>query len=272
MAVTLTVTRAADPYGANTLTVAGAASGQIVTFQRSYGSVPADPIPGTWQCDTSGALSYPDYLYPLDTPVTYYLYDSNRTNLLTSAVVPAVPSLDTPWIRDLVFPSLRVAPVRVIDLTGRTRAGRVTPFSVIARPYAITVGDVRSGSTGALQLYCADHDERDTVLYAISTGNPCSIRFPSPCGAIFDDLLFAPMDVTEERFGTTGACVLTVDFVEVDMSDVSTFQPVTYGIQSQNASTSDMRYGTINPPVGLAGAFATRTYADMFTSPTGVAP
>lgn len=286
MAATITVTTAADPTKANVLAVAGLAGGTIVTLRRAYGSAPTvETIPGTLQADGSGALSYSDYLYPLDTPVTYRLYNSDGSALLaTSSPSGSVQSGGQPWIRDLVFPALRIAPVRIIDITGRTRAARIQPFYVVARPYAVTVGDVRSGSTGSIQLYCQSHAERDAVLFATSSGNPCSLKLPTECHDVFDDMLFAPMDITEARIGTDGACVLTVDFVEVDMTDVATFQPVTYGIQQQNAAAAALKYGTLDTaqggPSGLCDAFDLigaapghpGTYTDMYLSPTGIAP
>jgi hypothetical protein len=267
MAVSLTVTPAADVSQPNVLNVTGLdPSTTVVRFRRAHGTTVED-IPGSWVA-TANAVSYSDYLYPLDIPVTYMVYDSEYTEppLATSTPTAPVPSMGRPWVRDLVFPALRYAAVTIVETGDRLRAGRVSPYYVMAQSYAVTVGDVRSASAGTLQLFCTSHADRDTVLYAMSTGNPCALRVPSTCRAVVDEMYFAPVDITETRFGPDGKCLLSVDYVEVNLSDVATFQPVNYGTQTQNATASDMRYS------GLSAAFYGRTYADMYLSPTGVAP
>jgi hypothetical protein len=172
-----------------------------------------------------------------------------------------------------VFPALRYAAVTIVETGDRMRAGRVTPYYVMAQPYAVTVGDVRSASAGTLQLLCQSHADRDAVLYSMSTGNPCALRVPATCRTVIDEMYFAPIDITETRLGSAGKCLLSVDYVEIDLSDVTTFQPVSYGAQTQNAAAANLKYGSLLPsPSGLSLAFYGKTYADMYLSPTGIAP
>ena len=274
MAIAVTVVAAATPAQPNTITVTGLTpTTTVVTFRRTYGTTLED-IPGAWVANASGVVTYTDYLYPLDLPVTYQVFSSDGLTLLaTSAPSTPVPSGGRPWIRDLIFPALRYAPVTIVEVGDRTRAGRISPYWVMAQPYAVTIGDVRSGSVGTLQLYCASHAERDTVLYAMSTGNPCALQVPAGCRAVIDPMYFAPQDITETRFGSAGKCLLTVDYTEVDLSEVATFQPVTYGVQTQNAAAAAVLYGSLLPnPSGLSLAFRGKTYTDMYLSPTGIAP
>jgi hypothetical protein len=271
---TLTVTPASSISAPNVLNASGIAAGvTVVRFRRAHGSKVED-IPGSFVV-TGGTASYSDYLYPLDEPVTYMLYDNVWTEppLATAAPTPAVSSQGKPWITDLVFPGLRYTDVIVAATGDRVRAGRISPYYVMAQPYAVTVGDVRSASTGTLQLFCRSHAERDRVLYAMSSGNPCALRVPVACRTVVDEMYFAPMDVTETPFGSRGACVLSVDYVEVDLADVTTYQPVTYGVQTSNAAAASLLYGSLLPsPTGLSRQFYGKTYADMYLSSTGIAP
>lgn len=278
MAVTITVTPAGTVAAANVLNVAGLTAGStVITFRRGDADGTITDIAGSWIADANGKVTYADYLYPVDLATTYYVYDSTRVTLLaTSATVAPVPSQGTPWIRDVIFPALRYTSVRIVDVTGRLRAGRVTPYYVTAQSYPVTTGDVRSASTGQLQLLCHDHAERDRVLYAMSTGNPVALRVPQPCRVVIDEMTFTPVDIAETRVNASGACLLTVDFVEVDITEVSAYQPVTYGVQTQNATAAGILYGGLPPsvpaPSGLSAAFVGKTYADMYLSPTGIAP
>jgi hypothetical protein len=277
MAVAITVSPAGAPANPNTVTVTGLVDTAVI-FKRYYtpaagGSAVYEPIPGQYVV-AAGAVTYKDYLYPLDTPVSYVVYKSDGvTPLATSTPAPAVASGGKPWIRDVMFPALRYSDVRIIDLPSRLRAGRVAVNYVIADPYAFTVGDVRSAPSGTLQLYCTGHTERDRVLNVLSTGNPVQLRIPVACQTMFDEMLFTPLDVTETRWGGSGACILSVDYVETGWTQVAPFQPVTYAAQTQNAATAGLKYGSLGPPAtGLAAAFVGKTYVDMYLSPTGIAP
>jgi hypothetical protein len=273
MAIAVTVVAATDASRPNAVTVTGLTAGQQVVFMRSYAGT-VERVAGVFTADGTGTISQPDYLYPFDTPIIYLVYDTTATTLLgQSTATPAVPSQGIPWIRDVVFPALRYSSVRIIDVTDRTRAARVNQYGVVAQPYAITTGDVRSGSTGTLSLYCVSHADRDAVLYAISTGNPCLMRIPKACQVIVDEMTFTPLDVQETRVGVAGACVLTVDFVEVQLSEVGTFRPVSYAVQKANAAAAGLKYGSLLPaPSGLALNFVGKTYRDMYLSPTGIKP
>ena len=192
---------------------------------------------------------------------------------LGSATSGPVPSGGVPWIRDAVFPDMHYAPVCIVDVTDRTRAARITPYYVSATPGAVTAGDVRSSSNGTLTLLCRSHAERDVTIHAMSTGSPCQLRVPAACRAVVDEMLFAPLDIGETRYGVAGACLLTVDFLEVDASELATFKPVTYGVQKQNATAAGLQYGTLGPPATeLALQFVGKSYRHMYLSPTGIEP
>ena len=124
MAVAITVAPATSMSEANVVTVTGLAGVDVITLRRfDEGDEGVTNIPGSFVVDATETVLYADYMYPLDRATTYYVYDSTGTVLLaTSATVPAVSSGGTPWIRDVVFPGLRYASVRVIDVTGRVGA------------------------------------------------------------------------------------------------------------------------------------------------------
>lgn len=274
MAVTIVVVPATNASQPNQVQVSGPEIASAVVRLRRVVGGSIEDIGGAFLVDATGTFTYLDYLYPFDAETIYQVYDSTGTTLLAeSAPVPAVPSEGTPWIRDLIFPSLRYAAVTIVDVTNRMRAGRVTPYWVTAQTYAVTAGDVRSGSIGQLIILCHSHEERDRVLYSMSTGNPCVLRVPTPCRVVVDEMYFTPQDITENRYGIGGACILTVDFVEVDASDLATFRPVIYSTQTANAAGAALLYGSLLPsPTGLSAAFYGYSYSDMFISPTGIAP
>jgi len=273
MAVVATATGATTPAEPNTVTVTGLAAGQQITFMRMTPTT-AERIAGVYTADSGGVVAQPDYLYPFDTTVSYVVYDATGTVVqATSNTVGPVPSGDQPWIRDVVFPSLRYAPVVVVDITGRVRTGRVSSFWAVGSAPAITSGDVRSLSEATLTLFCRSHADRDAVLYAMSSGNPCLMRVPSACRAVVDEMTFTPRDISEARYGIDGACLLMVDLVEVALSEVGAFQPIDYGTQTSNAYAASTLYGSLTPvPTGLSLAFLGRTYRDLYLSPTGIAP
>ena len=275
MAVVVTVTTAGNATQPNVVNVTGIAAGtSVITIKRSYSpTVAAVPVGGPIVV-AAGAASYSDYLYPFDVPVTYDVYDSTGATWLGSATAGPVPSMGLPWIHDAVFPGARHAPVIIVDVTDRTRAARITPYYVSATPGAVTAGDVRSSSNGTLTLYCRSHAERDVTIDAMSSGSPCQLRVPGPCRAVVDEMLFAPLDIGETRYGVAGACLLTVDFLEVDPSELATFKPVTYDIQTQNATAAGIEYGKLTPPPAteMSAAFVGKTYRDMYLSATGITP
>lgn len=266
MAVAITVTTAIDPTKPHTINVTGAAAGAVFTLTREYGTK-AETLRGTLIASAGGTASRTDFMYPLDTPVRYVLRDSATGAIVaTSALVPAVDSGGFPWVRDMMFPESRYSPIRIVTVLSRRYAGRVTPFTLINQRYPVTVGDVRSASDGSLLLFCTSHAERDRVIDALSSGNPCSLRVPPACQVVIDEMLFTPLDIDEEMFGSNGANLLTVDFIEVSPSELPPFQAITYGVQTQNAAVAAMTYA------GLKTAFAGHTYADLYYSQTGIAP
>lgn len=273
MAVVVTVTTASNPTQPNVVNVTGLAAGTaVVKLTRRVGNELAQPIGGSIVV-VANAASYMDYLYPFDVPVIYEVWD-NAGVFLGSAVAGPVPSGGVPWVHDAVYPGIRHAPVWIVDVTDRTRAGRITPFYVNASPGPVTAGDVRSLSNGTLTLLCRSHTERDDVIDAMSTGSPCQLRVPAQCRSVVDEMLFAPLDIGETRWGTDGACLLTVDFVEVGAGELATFKPVTYGAQTTNALAAGLEYGRLSPPPAteMAAQFVGKTYRDMYLSPTGIGP
>lgn len=269
---TWTITEATSPTSPTRVRVSGPAVVYGTSYQlfRIVGST-YEPVPGTYVAShsTSGpdSLIVDDWWFPLDTPYFYQLMDETGTVTIdVSPLADAVPSGGTPWLRDVIYPSNRVSPATIVDVTNRVRPGRVTPYYQVQQQYAVTFGDVRSGSNGTLTLLCHSHAERDEVIYALSSGSPVSLRIPAPCRVVVDEMYFTPVDIEETRFGTNGACVLTVDFVEVQVTDIPPFQAISYGIQTGNADAAGMDYDD------LRSAFTARTYADLFLSQTGIAP
>ena len=215
----------------------------------------------------AGTVSYSDFLYPLDTPLRYAARDSTGSTVLAiSALVPPVASVGFPWVRDTMFPESRASAVRIVTVHSRRYAARVTPFTVINQKYPVTAGDVRSGSDGSIVFFCLNHHERDVLIEALSSGNPCWLRIPPRCQVAFDEMVFTPLDIDEEMFGANGSNILTVDFLEVSPSELAPYRAVDYGIQTANAAGAAMTYGQ------LEQAFVGHTYSDLYYSETGVAP
>jgi len=233
----------------------------------TYEQVAGTHVAGYDSDGTTPVLVVDDWWYPLDTPYTYQLMDASGTVILdTSPQADPVPSGGTPWIRDAVYPSNRVASLTIVDVSNRVRPGRITPYYQTQQQYPVTIGDVRSGSNGILTVLCYTHAERDDVIYALSSGSPVSLRVPAACRVVVDEMYFAPVDIEETRIGVSGACLLTIDFVEVQVTDISPFQAVSYGVQTTNADAAGMDYED------LRGAFSSHTYQDMLQSQTGIHP
>lgn len=273
MATVVTFTTPSDPSGPAVVTVTGIPAGQMsIVLDRMVGTT-ASRFAGTFPVSGGTAL-IADYLYPLDTPFSYAVYGSDgQTFLASSAVGSPVLSGGYPWIRDVMYPSLRYASVTIVDDGSPVRAGRVTDYELVGVSLPVTAGDVRSGRRATLQLLAKDHKERDTIVFALSTGNPCQLRVPSECLFNVDEYLFTPTDVTETRIGKGPACVLSVDYIEVSPVQVPPFQAITYAVQTQNALAEGLVYGTLGPPAtGLAANFVGKTYLDMTLSPTGIRP
>lgn len=208
-----------------------------------------------------------DYLYPLDRIYTYELLDSTGATLLdVSPPIPATSSEGTPWVRDTVYPSTRISAMTIVDVTGRIRAGRVNVFTQIAQQYPVTIGDVRSSSAGTITALCRSHAERDQLIRALSSGSPCQLRVPASCGHVVDEMYFTPTDIDESRLGKAGACLLTIDFVEVQYTELASFMAIAYAVQTANAAAAAMNYN------GLRSAFTYLDYAAMTNSPSGIAP
>jgi len=260
-----------DPYDAIRMYITGPSivDGASYYLRRVIGSLHeplVGPIIAGHYTDNTPVLFVEDYLYPLDTTFAYELLDATNTLVLDkSANVGPVPSGGYPWIKDLIYPAQRIARTVIVDITDRTYGGRITPYYLVANKYPVTVGDVRSASTGTLTVLCRTHAERDEVIEALSSGGPCQLR--TPCSTVVDDMYFTPGDINEARVGITGACMLAVDFTEVSPTDIAPFRAVSYAQQTQNAiAASAMKYS------GLRDAFAFHTYRDMALSQSGIAP
>lgn len=266
MAVVLTATTAADPTQANVVDVTGATPGAVFRLTREW-DTEQEVISATMIADAGGAAHFEDFLYPLDTSFVYVLRDSTASTVVaTSEPVGPVPSLGQPWIRDTVLPVSRTTSVRIVGVTPRRYPARVTPYAVIGQQYAVTMGDVRSGSEGTFTLFCFTHAERNRVIYTMSSGNPCSLRIPTACRDAIDEMQFTPLDINEVPFGSNGGNLLTVDFIEVAPSELPSFAAVTYGQQTTNAAAATMNYAE------LSAAFLGKTYTDLYYSDTGIAP
>jgi len=260
----------ADPYDA----VRGQIVGPSVVYLQPYylrrviGSLfepLVGPIIANEFTDGTPVIDIEDYLYPLDAKWAYQLLDSTNTIILdTSQTIGPVSSGGYPWIKDLIYPGQRMARTTIIDVTDRVYAGRFTAYSLIGAKYPVTVGDIRSASTGQMTLLCRSHTERDETIEAMSSGGPCQLR--TPCNTTIDDMFFTPGDISELRFGISGACILAVDFTEVSPTDIPPFKAISYGVQTQNALTASMNYQE------LSDAFTYHTYRDMALSQTGIKP
>jgi hypothetical protein len=250
-------------------------SGPAITAETSYqmfrivDGTTYEPIPGTFvaAAGTPPTLVVDDWWYPLDTSYVYQLMDATGTVIIDqSSNADAVPSGGMPWIRDVIYPANRVSPLRIVDVTGRMRAGRVSPYYQMQQKYPVTIGDIRSASAGTLTAFCYSHVERDDVIQALSSGSPVQLRVPPPCRVVVDEMYFTPIDIEETRFGRSGACVLTIDFIETQVTQLPPFQAVSYGVQTTNADAASMDYED------LRGVFMLHTYQDMSESQTGIAP
>lgn len=264
--VTATTAMPSTVDGPIVLTVTGLTPGQVVQIYRDVGDVQERRV-GQFAADPAGTVVYRDLLYPFGAPVGYSVYNSDATAVLAVVAPNLTPDSVVPWIRDMFVPELLSAPTTIVDVTARTRGGRVTVYRVIAQKFPTTLGDVRQASEGTLTLLCPDHIQRDRVIATLSSGYPCSLRVPSGCRGVVDDMYFTPLDIAETRFGKNGACTLDVDFVEVETADLPQYQPVAYSTQTANALTNgDMRYSD------LAINFVGESYADLYLSPNGITP
>lgn len=238
-------------------------AGNRVTITRTVDGV--ETTVGVFTADAGGEIHYPDYLYPFGASVLYTVYDGSSSVIMATETVQT-PDASVPWLRDTFVPELLNAPTAIVDITGRARGGRVTVYRVVGEKYPVTLGDIRQASEGTMTVLCQSHADRDRVIATLSSGYPCSLRVPSACRTVVDDMLFTPLDITETRFGTNGACTLDIDFVEVLTSDLPQYVAISYATQTANATTNDILYQE------LASRFAGLNYGALYLSPDGINP
>lgn len=271
--MTMTVTQPSiygDPY---TITIAGvSATYPVITVWRAGSQT--ELVQGTPLVLAAGAGVVKDALYPLDAPFTYELRNGDGSVLLDTAgpFTPPPPSGDEagrPQLIDVTYTARRSA-VEVIDVTNRTRRGRVTVFQTVGVAAFTTVGDVRLLSEGTLAILFRSHAEREDIIATLSSGGPVVMRVPAGCQVKLDEMWFAPGDIIEERFGVHGAGVMSVDFTEVQGTPTRPLPPsvhvISYGDQKANAAAAGQDYA------GQKAAFAGATYEAMRLSATGIAP
>lgn len=267
MTVVATVTPATHAGEPMRIGVTGLDPAQVVRFARSVGSAPLENIPGSAAADGAGVTEFADWLYPLESSIVYVvLAEVLNVIVATAAAVDSPGSGGVPIIRDSYLPDVLSVPVTIVDVSGRLRPGRVAVFSPTGVKYPTTIGDIRRSSEGVLSLYCGSHVYRDAVIGTLSSGNPCVLRVPVACRGVVDDMYFTPGDVTEIRFGISGACLLDVEFTEVGPDSLPSFVPIAYLVQTANAADAGMTYA------GLAEAFVGQTYVGLTLSHDGISP
>jgi hypothetical protein len=223
---------------------------------------------------STGSGVVTDALYPLEAPFAYELRNGDGSALIETAgpFTPPQPAGDEagrPQIIDVTTPGKRSA-VEIIDVTSRTRRGRVTVFQTVGVAAFTTVGDVRLLSEGTLTILFRSHVERDDVIATLSSGGPVVMRVPTACQIKLDEMWFTPQDVVEERLGLQGGGFLSVDFVEVQGTPTRPLPPsvevVSYATQTANAAAAGQTYS------GQSIAFVGGTYETMKLSGSGIAP
>jgi hypothetical protein len=231
-------------------------------------------VQGTPLVLASGGGVVTDALYPLGSPFSYELRNGDGSVLIDTKgpFTPPQPTGEEagrPQIIDVTQTQHRSA-VEVIDVTSRTRRGRVTVFQTVGVSAFTTVGDVRLLSEGTLTVLFRSHVERDDIVATLSSGGPVVMRVPTACQIKLDEMWFTPLDVIEERFGVHGAGVLSVDFAEVQGTPTRPLPPsvhvISYADQKANAAVAGQKYS------GQKAAFAGATYETMKLSGSGIAP
>ena len=244
----------------------------VVTLWRMGPKV--ELVQGTPLVLASGAGTVFDALYPLEAPFSYELRNGDGSILIgsTGTFTPPQPTGDEagkPQITDVTSTAKRSA-IEVIDVTSRTRRARVTVFQTVGSAAFTTVGDVRLLSEGTLGVLFRSHAERDDIIATLSSGGPVVLRVPTACQVKLDEMWFTPGDVVEERFGTVGAGVLSIDFTEVQGTPTRPLPPsvhvISYADQKANAAAAAQKYS------GQVAAFAGGTYETMKLSGSGIAP
>jgi hypothetical protein len=251
-----------------TVTVTGLLAGQQYMITRMVEGQ-EQRMPDQPGANGSGVAVATDFLYPFGVPVFYRVYSSNGQVLWATSNTVATPDTPVPWIHDVVLPETSLTPTVIVNVQSRVRGGRVSVYRLSGQKYPVTIGDVRQASEGDLILFCPDRQARDRTIAVLSSGGPCSLRVPSGCRPVVDDMFFTPLDIREDRFGTNGARTLTVAFVEVEAGELDTFRAVTYDQQTYNAYLNNPLPLTY---AGLSGNFAGLTYADLYLSPNGITP
>ena len=259
-----------DPYR---ITISGVSGTYpVVTLWRMGPHI--ELVPGTPLVLASGGGVVLDALYPLEAPFYYELRNSDGSIAIetTGTFTPPQPTGDEagrPQIIDVIHTANRSA-VEVIDITSRTRRGRVTVFQTVGAAPFTTVGDVRLLSEGSLTVLFRSHAERDDIIATLSTGGPVVMRVPTACQIKLDEMWFTPGDVVEERFGRYGGGVLTVDFTEVQGTPTRPLAPsvhvASYAEQKANAAAAAQKYS------GLKAAFVGKNYQALKLSSSGIAP
>lgn len=168
-AATITAVAATDATARVTVTVTGAADGELMSLYRLAGGVRTPLLGGIDTPAVSGVWVDPA---PLNVACTWVvvLADATETESGPATLTSTLPVLSDPWSGSEVL-------VRVVEvddtLTARARA---EALPIEGSPVPVVVYDVPTGTWSQLQLLTTD-DEGDTQLQLLAgTGGPLLLR------------------------------------------------------------------------------------------------
>lgn len=189
-AATITAVAATDATARVTVTVTGAAEGELMSLYRLSGGVRTPLLGGVDTAAVSGVWVDPA---PLNVACTWVavLADATETESDPVTVSSALPVLSDPWSGTEVL-------VRVVEVDDTVTArARADALPIEGSPVPIVVYDVPTGTWSQLQLLTVDAED-DTQLQLIAGGGgPLLLR--CSCGLHSDRWVQPVGDYTRAR-------------------------------------------------------------------------
>lgn len=198
-----------------------AIAGSLVTVTRRHPSGRVVPVRGMTLLPLSGGVAIGwDYEMPIGVTVEYtaQAFDAGdlETPLETSDPVTVTWPFTTEWLKDPLEP-LRNMPVTIGDMSKYTYQSRTGVHAVLGRPAPITVGEVRSAATDAVEILTYTKEERDRLHYITASGNVLLLQSTQESG--IGNMYLALLNVEESRVIPTRASLVrrwTLEYQEVD--------------------------------------------------------
>lgn len=178
----------ADDTTASVRIVAAVSGAVKLWMTRSYRTatqtVTDEPVRVMWPWKEGEVLAVRDFECPMDYPVTYTLWGTDKDGQQVGSKETATVTLGDgtgDWLRPVTRP-LSGMRLWVESYNPVQRAGRVATFDVMNRDDRVAVTAKRGLPEGTLQVLTLTEGERDRLLNVLGSGEPVMFLSPKKYG------------------------------------------------------------------------------------------